>query len=210
MEQVQVETPVWKDKAFLAKLIAPLISIWVAWLNKHANLGLSDTAVTWLIAGIMVNAAAFITAHKWKTTSLAKALISADAGTPPAQAPAGKVAGFARLSVLFVMVLTLSACATFKAWWSATVDCTGQDSAEILAQVPDIIAKLADQDWVAAALDGGHIVGEVQACALETVRQAGLKNHPAVTPLVAGNAQALKDNLKKAILNAPPLPFPGN
>jgi hypothetical protein len=209
MDQSQIETPVWKDKAFLAKLIAPLISVWVAWLNKHGNLGLSDTAVTWLIAGIMTNALAFIAAHKWKTASLGKALIASD-GPAPVAAPVAAPKGFAKVRLLVALTLVLSGCATLKAWWAATVDCANQDSAQILALVPGIIAELGDQNWVAAALDGGNIVGEIQACALETVKQAGLNNHPAVTPQVSANAQALSSNIGKKVINAPPLPLPGN
>lgn len=114
-----------------------------------------------------------------------------------------------RASVGTIFVLTLSGCATLKLWWQSTIDCAGHDAPEILAKVPDILAKLADQDWVNAALDGGNIVGEVEACALESVRQAGLQNHPAVTPKQAANAQALSSNIGKAVKNAPPIPVAG-
>lgn len=212
MDLSQIITPAWKDKALWAKLLAPLVSVWVAWLNQHAHLGLSDTAVTVFVGGVMANAVTYIAAHKWKTTILQKALIAADAGQPvntPTTAPAApKAGGFTSLRFCLLMVL-ISGCATLKLWWNSTVDCAKEDAPSILAKVPDILSKLADQDWVNAALDTGQVVGNVEACALESVRQAGLQNHPAVTPKQAANAQALSASINKPAINAPPIPLAG-
>lgn len=88
MDLSQIITPAWRDKAVWAGILAPIISIWVAWLNQKAHLGLSDQAVTTFVAGIFASGATYIAGHKWKTTVLHKALIAADAGPAAAPAPA--------------------------------------------------------------------------------------------------------------------------
>lgn len=69
-------TPMLKDKAFWAKILAPTISIAVSWINHKTSLGLDATAVDIFVGGTFAAACTFIVSHKWAMTRKMQAVIS--------------------------------------------------------------------------------------------------------------------------------------
>lgn len=79
MEASQIITPPWQDKALWLAVLTPLLTA----LSNKLGVQLDSSAVVALVVPVVV----YIAAHKWKTTTLAKALIAADNPPPSPAAP---------------------------------------------------------------------------------------------------------------------------
>lgn len=80
-----IVTPWYLDKALYAKLLFPIISLALAWLNSKLPVPLNADQVSLMIGGLAVALVTFIVSHKAKTTILQKAQIAADSAVAAAK-----------------------------------------------------------------------------------------------------------------------------
>lgn len=81
-----IVTPWYLDKAFYANLLLPVVALGVGWVNSKLPIQLSPTTIDIVVGGYAAAAVSYIVMHKWKTATLQRASIAADAAVAAVQA----------------------------------------------------------------------------------------------------------------------------